>query len=355
MTQPISPRSSIFVAGHRGMVGSAIVRRLQGLGYDRIVTRTHAELDLLDQRAVRTFFRDEDIDYVVLAAAKVGGIHANNTYPADFIYQNLMMQTAVIHEAFSAGVKHLLFLGSSCIYPKFAPQPMREEDLLTGILEPTNEPYAIAKIAGIKMCESYNHQYGTHYSSVMPTNLYGPGDTYHLQNSHVIPALIRKYHLARLASQGDFDGIQRDEAVFGPIPADIREAMGLSSASGSRSPRVMLWGTGTARREFLHVDDMASACVFLMESGTVSQSSAKSPSFLNIGTGTDITIREVAEIICEVVGFSGETIYNADQPDGTPRKLLDTHRINDLGWRPKYGLRDGLNHAYQWYCAQING
>ena len=353
MTHRISPRSSIFVAGHRGMVGSAIVRRLQGLGYERIVTRTHAELDLLDQREVRMFFRDEDIDYVVLAAAKVGGIHANNTYPADFIYQNLMMQTNVIHEAFSAGVKHLLFLGSSCIYPQFAPQPMREEDLLTGILEPTNEPYAIAKIAGIKMCESYNRQHATHYFSVMPTNLYGPGDTYHLENSHVIPAMIRKYHLARLASRGDFDGIQRDEVVFGPIPADIREALGLSP--GSRSPRVMLWGTGTARREFLHVDDMASACVFLMESGTVSQSSAKSPSFLNIGTGTDITIREVAEIICEVVGFSGETIYNADQPDGTPRKLLDTHRINDLGWRPKYGLRDGLNHAYQWYCAQING
>jgi GDP-L-fucose synthase len=353
MTHRISPRSSIFVAGHRGMVGSAIVRRLQGLGYDRIVTRTHAELDLLDQRAVRVFFRNENIEYVVLAAAKVGGIHANNTYPADFIYQNLMMQTNVIHEAFSAGVKHLLFLGSSCIYPKFAPQPMREEDLLTGLLEPTNEPYAIAKIAGIKMCESYNRQYGTNYSSVMPTNLYGPGDTYHLQNSHVIPALIRKYHLARLALQGDFDGIQRDEAVFGPIPAEVREVMGLSSVPGSPSPRVMLWGTGTARREFLHVDDMAAACVFLMESGAVSQPSAHSPSFLNIGTGKDVTIREVAEIIRDVVGFAGETVYNPDQPDGTPRKLLDTRRINDLGWRPKYGLRDGLSHAYQWYCAQI--
>ena len=355
MTQLISPRSSIFVAGHRGMVGSAIVRRLRGLGYERIVTRTHAELDLLDQRAVRMFFRDEDIDYVVLAAAKVGGIYANNTYPADFIYQNLMMQTNVIHEACNAGVKHLLFLGSSCIYPKFSPQPMREEDLLTGTLEPTNEPYAIAKIAGIKMCESYNRQYGTHYFSVMPTNLYGPGDNYHLQNSHVIPAMIRKYHLARLASRDDFDGIQRDEAAFGPIPVEIREALGLSSTPGSHSPRVMLWGTGTARREFLHVDDMAAACVFLMEAGVVSQSSAQSPSFLNIGTGTDVTIREVAEIICDVVGFAGETVYDPDQPDGTPRKLLDTRRINDLGWRPKYGLRDGLSHAYQWYCAQIRG
>ncbi len=353
MTQRISPQSSIFVAGHRGMVGSAIVRRLRGFGYEKIVTRTHAELDLLDQRAVRMFFGNEEIDCVVLAAAKVGGIHANNTYPADFIYQNLMMQTTVIHEAFSAGVRHLLYLGSSCIYPKFAPQPMREEDLLTGTLEPTNEPYAIAKIAGIKMCEAYNRQYGTDFFSVMPTNLYGPGDTYHLQNSHVIPAMIRKYHLARLASRGDFDGIQRDEAVFGPIPVEVKEALGL--APGSSSPKVMLWGTGTARREFLHVDDMAAACVFLLESGAVSQPSAQSPSFLNIGTGTDVTIREVAEIICEVVGFAGETVYNPDQPDGTPRKLLDTRRINNLGWRPEYGLRDGLNHAYQWYCAQING
>jgi GDP-L-fucose synthase len=351
MTQHISPQSFIFVAGHRGMVGSAIVRRLRGLGYEKIVTRTHAELDLLDQRAVRMFFRNEEIDYVVLAAAKVGGIHANNTYPADFIYQNLMMQTTVIHEAFSAGVRHLLFLGSSCIYPKFAPQPMREEDLLTGVLEPTNEPYAIAKIAGIKMCESYNRQYGTSYFSVMPTNLYGPGDTYHLQNSHVIPAMIRKYHLARLASRGDFDGIQRDEAIFGPIPVEVKEALGLSS--GSSFPKVVLWGTGIARREFLHVDDMAAACVFLMKSGAVSQPSASSPSFLNIGTGTDVTIREVAEMIRDVVGFSGETVYNPDQPDGTPRKLLDTRRINELGWRPKYGLRDGLTHAYQWYCAQI--
>ncbi len=351
MTQRISPRSSIFVAGHRGMVGSAIVRHLRGLGYEKIVTRTHAELDLLDQKAVRMFFRNEEIDYVVLAAAKVGGIYANNTYPADFIYQNLMMQTTVIHEAFRAGVKHLLFLGSSCIYPKFAPQPMREEDLLTGVLEPTNEPYAIAKIAGIKMCESYNRQYGTDFFSVMPTNLYGPGDTYHLQNSHVIPAMIRKYHLARLASRGDFDGIQRDEAIFGPIHVEVKEALGL--APGSTSPKVMLWGTGTARREFLHVDDMAAACVFLMESGAVSQSSARSPSFLNIGTGTDVTIREVAEILRDVVGFSGETVYNPDQPDGTPRKLLDTRRINDLGWSPKYGLRDGLRHAYQWYCGQI--
>ena len=354
MTHHINPQSSIFVAGHRGMVGSAIIRRLQRHGYENIITRTHAELDLTDQSQVRTFFQSRKIDHVVLAAAKVGGIHANNTYPAEFIYQNLMIETNVIHEAFRAGVRHLLFLGSSCIYPKFASQPMKEEDLLTGILEPTNEPYAIAKIAGIKMCESYNRQYGTCYYSVMPTNLYGPGDNYHLQNSHVIPAMIRKYHLAKLAAQGDLDGIQRDEAVFGPIPSDVKEAIGCTSTLDSHPPRVLLWGTGTARREFLHVDDMAAACVFLMETDVFSQPSAQSCSFVNIGTGKDSTIREVAEIIREVVGFTGETVYNPDQPDGTPRKLLDTRKINGLGWSPEYSLRDGLIHAYQWYCAQIH-
>jgi GDP-L-fucose synthase len=359
MTRGINPQSHIFVAGHKGMVGSAIVRRLLMFGYKNIVTRTRAELDLTDQKAVRTFFRKEEIEYVVLAAAKVGGIHANNTCPADFIYQNLMIQTNVIHEAFSVGIQNLLFLGSSCIYPKFAPQPMREEDLLTGILEPTNEPYAIAKIAGIKMCESYNRQYGTRYFSVMPTNLYGPGDNYHLQNSHVIPAMIRKYHLAKLASLDDFDGIQRDEAVFGPIPEDIREAMGLTQTlvPGSCSPRVILWGTGNARREFLHVDDMAAACVFLMMTvadSQISDTDTRPISFLNIGTGKDATIREVSKIINDIVGFSGETVFNPDQPDGTPQKLLDTRKISNLGWKPEYSLRDGLKHAYQWYCMQIS-
>ena len=358
MAHTINPQSSIFVAGHRGMVGSAIIRRLRMLGYGNLITRTHAELDLMDQQAVKAFFRNTEIEYVVLAAAKVGGIHANNTYPADFIYQNLMIQTNVIHEAFSAGVKDLLFLGSSCIYPKFSPQPMKEEDLLTGVLEPTNEPYAIAKIAGIKMCESYNRQYGTCYFSVMPTNLYGPEDNYHLQNSHVIPAMIRKYHLAKLASRGDFNGIQRDETLFGPIPADVREAIGLtqSSVPGSRSPRVILWGTGNARRELLHVDDMAAACVFLMTTTADFQSpgpDSLSSSFLNIGTGKDTTIRELAEIINEIVGFSGETVFNPDQPDGTPQKLLDTRKITSLGWKPEYSLRDGLSHAYHWYCSQI--
>lgn len=360
MIHRLSRQSSIYVAGHKGMVGSAIVRGLQKLGFANIITRPHAELDLTDQSAVREFFKRNPIDYVVLAAAKVGGIHANNTYPADFIYRNLMIQTNMIHESWRAGVQNLLFLGSSCIYPKFAAQPMKEEYLLTGILESTNEPYAVAKIAGIKMCESYNRQYGTRYYSVMPTNLYGPGDTYDLQNSHVIPAIIRKYHLAKLALQGDLEGIRRDETVFGPIPVDIKEALGFSDSSpqAAPSPRVILWGTGDARREFLHVDDMAAACIFLMGAGTSVPSSdlgSQPCSFLNIGTGKDISIREVAELIRDIVGFGGKTVYNSDKPDGTPQKLLDTRRINELGWFPEYSLREGLKNAYQWYCERITG
>ena len=293
----------------------------------------------------------------MLAAAKVGGIHANNTYPAEFIYRNLMIQTNIIHEAWISGVPHLLFLGSSCIYPKFAPQPMKEEYLLTGGLEPTNEPYAVAKIAGIKMCESYNRQYGTQYFSVMPTNLYGPGDNYHLQNSHVIPAIIRKYHLAKLAQQGDLEGIRKDEMVFGDIPLDVRTAIGFSGdAMSGAMPRVTLWGTGNARREFLHVDDMANACVFLMEKNAISLSlraDGEQCSFLNVGTGQDATIRDIADLIKEIVGFSGETEYGSGQPDGTPQKLLDTHKINALGWQPQIGLRDGLSDAYRWYCKQL--
>ncbi len=349
---PVSAR--IYVAGHRGMVGSAIVRKLRALGSTDIITRTHAELDLTSQAAVRDFFRSERIDHVVLAAAKVGGIHANNTYPAEFIYTNLTIQANLIHEAYSAGVERLLFLGSSCIYPKFAPQPMQEGHLLTGILEPTNEAYAIAKIAGIKMCESYNRQYGTSYRSVMPTNLYGPGDNYHLENSHVIPAMIRKYHLARLAAEGDVEAIRRDETRYGAIPADIKEAIGLAADSSClvhHSPRVVLWGSGSPRREFLHVDDMASACVHVMG---LDQSvfSPPAPSFVNIGCGSDITIRETAALIAGLVGFEGETIYNPDQPDGTPRKLLSTTRINDLGWRPAFTLESGLADAYRWYTSR---
>ena len=401
-TKPLTPdslpltavSSNVYIAGHRGMVGSAIVRLLKKQGYENIITRTSKELDLTSQQDVRQFFQKEKIDYVVLAAAKVGGIHANKTYPAEFIYKNLMIQSNVIHQAYESGVVGLLFLGSSCIYPKFAPQPMQEESLLTGILEPTNEPYAIAKIAGIKTCESYNRQYGTDYRSVMPTNLYGPGDSYHLENSHVIPAIIRKYHLARLAQDGNLAAIEKDEKIHGEIPEDIRQSLGLSPLSTESqvpSPVVQLWGTGNARREFLHVDDMASACYHIMTLDKATydaslssppspksqspdpsspQSSVPSPNllrpdpltpnsspltppcFLNIGTGKDCTIREVAEIIKGIVGFEGETKYNSDQPDGTPRKLQDTTRLTRLGWSPTFGLKEGLQDAYNWYCSR---
>jgi len=315
----LSPDDKIYVAGHRGMVGSAIVRRLEADGYHNIITRTHSELDLTSQQAVSDFFSTEKIDHVVLAAAKVGGIHANNTYPADFIYQNLVMEANVIHQAFTSGVKNLLFLGSSCIYPKLAEQPMREDNLLTGTLEPTNEPYALAKIAGIKLCESYNRQHGTNYRSVMPTNLYGPGDNFDLENSHVIPALMRKFHEAKIA--------------------------------GATS--VEVWGTGKVRREFLHVDDMADACVFVMQldQSTYNKNTFPMLSHINIGTGQDLTIAQLAELVKEVVGFKGGIVFNADKPDGAPRKLLDVSRINKMGWKAKKLLEVGLRETYDWYCA----
>ncbi|MBE0584950.1 MAG: GDP-L-fucose synthase [Desulfofustis sp.] len=361
-----SPASCrIFIAGHRGMVGSAILRLLQRKGYRQLVTRRSAELDLTDQQAVRRFFAGEPIDQVYLAAARVGGIYANNTYPAEFIQQNLMIQANVIHESWRAGVKRLLFLGSSCIYPRDCRQPMSEDALLTGPLEATNEPYAVAKIAGIKMCEAYNRQYDTDYRAVMPTNLYGPGDTYHLQNSHVIPAIIRKYHLAVLAEQERWSEIEADERVFGPIPDEIRKSLGLAGVPGNRPAgggrvQVTLWGSGQARREFLHVDDMASACHHLMEidRSTWRQALAADdplkpvPSFVNIGVGKDCTIRQVAELIREMVGFHGETRYDTSQPDGTPQKLLDTRRLTALGWRPSFSLADGLRDAYAWYRSQ---
>lgn len=355
----------IYVAGHRGMVGSAVVRLLQQTGYRNVIVRTSDELDLTDQHAVRAFFSSENIDHVVLAAAKVGGINANNSYPAEFIYKNLMIQANVIHEAWFSGVTRLLFLGSSCIYPKFCRQPMKEEYLLTGILEPTNEPYAVAKIAGIKMCESYNRQYGTDFRAVMPTNLYGPGDNYHLENSHVIPAIIRKCHLARFAELGDGEAIIRDEAQFGLIPDEVKN--GLFKADGKTlkdNPYVQLWGSGMGRREFLHVDDMAAGCFAVMnmssesyrESLTCEENDADftRPGFLNIGTGKDCTIREVAGIIKDIVGFSGEIRYDSDQPDGTPRKLLDVTRIQSNGWHPQFLLQEGLKNAYRWYCSRIN-
>jgi GDP-L-fucose synthase len=362
---PLTQDSRIFVAGHRGMVGSAIVRFLKAEGYKRLITRTHRELDLMDQQAVRRFFRTEPIDYVVLAAAKVGGIQANNTYRADFIYQNLMIECNVIHQAFSAGVRRLLFLGSSCIYPKHAPQPMKEEYLLSGVLEPTNQPYAIAKIAGIELCQSYNRQHGTRYRCVMPTNLYGPNDSYDLNNSHVLPALIRKFHLARLVEESNWRAIQKDETVHGPIPdlfrthlcipfasdSDVSEKLSPSPAS-PKHPVVQLWGTGSARREFLHVDDMASATVFIMQLEDIRYDQATREgqiTHINIGTGEDLTISDLSKKVQVVTGFSGRVLWDRTQPDGTPQKLLDVSVLNRLGWKPGIPLSEGLQQTYLAY------
>jgi len=309
MSGHFSSDDKIYVAGHRGMVGSAIVRCLQARGYSQLVLRTHSELDLMNQQAVFDFFTTEKPDHVFLAAARVGGIVANNTYPADFIYQNLMIQNNVIHAAYLNNVKKLLFLGSSCIYPRLAPQPLKEEYLLTSELEPTNEPYAVAKIAGIKMCGAYNRQYGTNYISVMPTNLYGPGDNYDLETSHVLPALIRKMHEAKSAGESE----------------------------------VVVWGTGNPRREFLYSDDLADACVFLMETceyETIGE-------FINIGIGDDITIRELAELTARVVGFTGELVFDTSKPDGTPQKLLDISRLRSLGWQARTNLEQGIALAYK--------
>lgn len=308
----------IYVAGHRGLAGSAIVRRLRAAGFDNLLLRTHAELELTDAAAVERFFRAERPEYVVLAAAKVGGILANDTFPAEFIRENLAIQTNVIHEAWRAGVKRLLFLGSSCIYPRDCPQPMKEEYLLTGPLEPTNRPYAIAKIAGIEMCSAYNRQYGTRFLAVMPTNLYGPGDNYDLQTSHVLPALIRKAHEAKARGE---------------------EAL-------------VVWGTGKPRREFLYSDDMADACVELLrlEDEKFGEAIGTYPPLVNIGAGEDLTIRELAELVCEVVGFEGRLAFDASKPDGMPRKLLDTSRMGRLGWRARIGLREGIAMAYEDFC-----
>ena len=313
----------IYIAGHRGLVGSALVRNLQVKGYTNLLLRTHAELDLTDQSAVNTFFAQEKIDYVLLAAAKVGGILANNIYPAQFVRDNLVIQTNVIHAAYLNQVQRLMFLGSSCIYPKLAPQPMKEEYLLTGPLEPTNRPYALAKIAGIEMCWSYNRQYGTKYLAVMPTNLYGPGDNYHPENSHVIPALIRKFHEAKLAS----------------------------------AKEVVVWGTGTPRREFMYSEDMADACIFLMNlpntdyekllGSDESRTGRFEPPLVNIGVGTDVTISELAEAVKFVVAYEGAIAFDASKPDGTPRKLMDVARLHTTGWRAKTGFTDGLLQAYQ--------
>jgi GDP-L-fucose synthase len=309
--------AKIFVAGHRGMVGSAIIRQLQAQGYTNIVTRTRSELDLVNQQAVADFFAQEKPSAVYLAAAKVGGIHANNTFPAEFIYENMMMEANIVHQAYVSGVKKLLFLGSSCIYPKLAQQPMKETALLTGVLEPTNEPYALSKIAGIKLCESYNRQYGVDYRSVMPTNLYGPNDNFHPENSHVIPAMLRRFH----------------EAVL------------------SNADKVVVWGSGKPMREFLYVDDMAAASIHVMnlDSDTYQAHTQPMLSHINVGTGVDCTIRELAETIAKVTGFKGELEFDSTKPDGAPRKLMDVSRLELLGWKASVSLEEGLKLSYQWF------
>ncbi|NWG29882.1 MAG: GDP-L-fucose synthase [Rhodocyclaceae bacterium] len=347
--------AKIYIAGHRGLVGSALVRTLHAKGYTNLLVRTHAELDLTDQAVVRAFFEKERPEYVFLAAAKVGGILANDTYPAEFIQQNLAIQTNVIHEAWRVGVKRLLFLGSSCIYPRDCPQPIKEEYLLTGPLEPTNRPYVIAKIAGIEMCWAYNRQYGTQFLAVMPTNLYGPGDNYDLEKSHVIPAMIRKFHLAKLAAEKDWAGIEEDERRHGPIPAPLREEL-RATHEGRMSPRVTLWGTGAPRREFMYSDDMADACVFLMNLPDEQflpllgqDRNAGLPPLINIGVGEDLTIRELAERVKKTVGFEGEIVFDATKPDGTPRKLLDVGRLKAMGWFAGTALQEGMLQAYSSY------
>ena len=370
----MNKNSKIYVAGHRGLVGSAIVKNLESKGYTNVIGRTHSELDLTDQQAVATFFEIEKPEYVFLAAAKVGGIVANNTYRADFIYENLQIQNNIIHQSYLHGVKKLMFLGSTCIYPKNAPQPMPEDCLLTDTLEYTNEPYAIAKIAGIKMCESYNLQYGTNFISVMPTNLYGPNDNFDLEKSHVLPALIRKIHLAKLLNEGDDNGVVNDLGV-----ADIEEAKAYLSKFGVDENRVEIWGSGKPMREFLWSEDMADACVFLMENRdfkditaphysvldtesandktceaiTSSKSTAEiRNTHINIGTGKDVSIKELAEMIKEVIGFKGELYFNADKPDGTMKKLTDVSKLHALGWKHSVELQNGINKMYQWYLGR---
>jgi GDP-L-fucose synthase len=320
----MNKESRIYVAGHTGLSGSAILRKLQAEGYTNLILRTHQELDLIRQAQVDAFFESEGPEYVFLCAAKVGGILANKTYPAEFIYSNIMIQANVIHAAYRSAVKKLLFLGSSCIYPRDCPQPMKEEYLLSGKLERTNEPYAIAKIAGIKMCQSYNRQYGTHFIAVMPTNLYGPGDNFDLETSHVLPALIRKFHEAQVRSANPVEA--RRERLEGEASGDF----------------VSVWGTGSPRREFLHVDDLADACLFIMNHYDINE-------IINIGVGKDISIKELAELIRAVVGFEGDIRFDSSKPDGTPRKLLDISKLESLGWRANIPLTEGIQKTYEWY------
>lgn len=360
-------QSKIFIAGHKGLVGSAIVKNLKAKGYTNLLMRTREELDLLDQNAIKLFFEAEKPEYIFMAAAKVGGIVANNKYRADFIYENLQVQNNVIHQSFLHGVKKLLFLGSTCIYPKLAPQPMPEECLLTSELEYTNEPYAIAKIAGIKMCESYNIQYGTNFVSVMPTNLYGENDNFNLETSHVLPALIRKIHLAKLLNEGNFDAVVSDLNV-----KNIEDAKAYLQLFGVSAEKVEIWGTGRPMREFLWSDDMADACVFIMENidfnqligdsltqvGCNTQSTAQQTkeirnTHINIGSGSDISIKDLAYMIKDIVGFKGEIYFNADKPDGTMKKLTDVSKLHSLGWKHSVELQDGIVKMHEYYVSKI--
>jgi len=356
--------SKIYVAGHTGLVGSALFRSLETDGYSNLIVRNHSDLDLTKQDEVEAFFQTQRPEYVFLAAAKVGGIMANFTYPAEFIYTNLAIQNNIIHAAWKTCVKRLLFLGSSCIYPKECPQPMKEDYLLTGLLEPTNEPYAIAKIAGIKMCQSYNRQYRTQYICVMPTNLYGPNDNFDLETSHVLPALIRKFHLAKLANQSDWEAIKRDEQKYGIIPEEIKQSMGLKTSPSNlktitsiSKPFVLLWGSGNPKREFLHVDDLADACIFLTKMNEKAIDlffdDTHTP-LINIGCGQDQTVKEIAAIVSEVVGYTGDISWDQNKPDGTLQKLLDISKIKKLGWKPNIALKDGIRDVYEWYVKVTN-
>jgi len=366
----LNHQTKVYIAGHRGMVGSALSRKLQLAGYNNLIVKTHNDLDLLDQQHVFQFLSEEKPDWVIIAAAKVGGILANNTYRGQFLYENLAIESNLIHGAHEAGVQNLLFLGSSCIYPRDCPQPIKEEYLLTGPLESTNEPYAIAKIAGIKLCESYYSQYNRNYFSVMPTNLYGPNDNYDLNTSHVLPALIRKMHLARCLEEQNWDGIRSDlnknpmDQIDGKSTqmdiAAVLEKYGISFIQNSKfkihnssNVSLKLWGTGSPFREFMHVDDLANACVHLMKKVQAKDIYSKGISHLNVGTGTDLTIRELAERIKTATGFQGEIHWDKSKPDGTPRKLLDISRIKELGWEPEIGLEEGIKNVVQQYGFPI--
>ena len=342
----INKHTKIYIAGHNGMVGSAITRKLQSEGYENLVTRSFEELNLTRQEQVEQFFEEEKPEVVIIAAAKVGGILANNTYRAEFIYDNLMIEANIIHAAYKNGVEKLIFLGSSCIYPKFAPQPMKEEYLLTGELEPTNEPYAIAKIAGIKLCENYHKQYGCNYYSVMPTNLYGPNDNFNLETSHVLPALIRKFHEAKMQNT-EVRSQKSENAQNNVILNEAKRNE--ESPPPPLTPSVVLWGTGTPKREFLYVEDLADAIVYLMNKINAKDLYEQELTHINIGTGEDLSIRELAALIKEVTGFEGEIKYDTSKPDGTPRKLLDVSRLHDLGWKHKTSLEVGIKKTYQWF------